>query len=201
LEEHVLVFIKDIVSILAYSVTFLGGVYAFFKWVWPKLSPYFMDYMYVNFTGVHVIRDIETHFGKNAGRVLKEIIQRRGLDIAIDEMRLNIIENTIGLGIYICHSDGKCTYANKTLAKMFGISQEDMLGYGWLAPIVDKQKAYQIWKFALDNNIPYRDKYEVTVDGEIKLYYSEAEASVSENDGIILGYVGIVRLIDDKKDL
>lgn len=188
--------LKDVVTIIAYVVAVIGGLYTFFKWIWPKTAPFFLGQIYLNNSGVHVIKDIEKHFGKEAGRVLKEIIKQKGMDILVDEMRLNIIENAIGLGIFICDVEGKCTYANKTLSKMFGLSQSEMLVHGWLAPIVDKQTAFLNWKFSVDHNTPYRDTYEVVLNGEKVKYSSEAEPSLTDDDTVILGYVGIVKKID-----
>lgn len=191
--------IKDIELTIYYFLAIAGTIFAFAKWAWPRIAPLIINHLYLQQTGVNVIRDIEKHFGKEAGRVLKDIIQQRGLEIVIDEMRLNIIENAAGLGIYICNSDGRCTYANKTLAKMFGLSQHDMLGNGWIANIVDKQTAFNNWKFAVDNNTPYRDEYTIKVNGVITKYYTEAEPSLSEDGDVILGYVGIVKLAEEKQ--
>lgn len=195
-----LVVVKDLASVVYYLIAAITGIYVFLKWIWPKISPYFINQIYFHSNGVHVIRDIEAHFGKSAGKVLKEIMQQRGLEILIDEMRLNIIENAVGIGIYIADPSGNCTYANKTLAKMFGQAQHDMLGYGWIGPIVDKQKAFHTWKFAVDNNIPYRDVYDITVNGVTNTYHAEAEASVTDNSNVVLGYVGIVRLLSQKEN-
>lgn len=184
---------KDIIIVSSYILGIIGALYTFFKWAWPRIIPHIVNQWYYYDTGVHVIRDIEQTFGKSAGRVIREIINNRAQEMAIDEMRLNIIENAVGLGIYICNVDGECTYANKTLAKMFGLSQEEMKGYSWIGPIVDKQTAYANWKFAVSNGIPYRDTYEVKVNGEIFKYHTEAEPSMDENEKIKLGYVGIVR--------
>lgn len=195
-----LLVIKDIATIIAYLIAIIGGLYSFFKWGWPKISPYFYNQIYLHQAGVHVIKDIEKQFGKEAGRVIKDLLREKGLEIVIDEMRLNIIENAIGLGIYICSSDGRCTYANKTLSKMFGLSQQEMIGNGWLKPIVDKQTAYTNWKRSVDHNIPYEDIYEVNVDGEIKKYHTQAEPSMDEDKTIILGYVGTIREVKTKTE-
>lgn len=185
--------LKDIANIIVYAIAIIGSFYSFIKWVWPRLSPYFYNQIYLHQTGTHIIRDIEKQFGKEAGRVIKDLLKEKGLEIVIDEMRLNIIENAIGLGIYICSSDGKCTYANKTLAKMFGLSQTEMLGNGWLKPIINKQEAHSNWKRSVEYNIPYEDTYELKVDGEIKKYHTQAEPSMDEDRTVILGYVGTVR--------
>lgn len=193
METFTLPVIKDVATIAVYGIGIIGGIYGFFKWIYPKVYPFFRHQYYYHETGVHVIKDIELHFGKEAGRVLRDIMKQRGLEITIDEMRLNIIENAIGLGIFICNSDGKCTYANKTLAKMFGLSQHEMLGFGWLGPIIDKQTAYDNWKFSVDHGTPYRDMYDVRIADVTKTYTAEAEPSLDEEKRITLGFVGVVK--------
>lgn len=188
--EHV----KTIVTVIFYVLGIIGALYGFHKWIKPKADKFYSDSTYYKETGIHILKDIERNFGKEAGRVLKEIVQQRGLQIAIDEMRLNIIENAVGIGIYICDSAGMCTYANKTLAKIFGLSQEEMLGYGWITTIVDKQKAYSNWKFSVDNKVPYRDEYEIKNLEGIITCTTEAEPSYDDSETVILGYVGIVKI-------
>lgn len=189
-------YVKDIVTIIGYSVAIVGGLFGFYKWILPKISPTIENYRYYYSTGVHVIKDIESQFGKKAGKVIKDIMMQRGRDILIDEMRLDIIENATGLGIFICNDLGECTYANKTLAAMFGLDQVGMLNYGWIGPIVDKPTAMAEWKFSITNNTPYRATYQVKVDGKVRTCYAEAEPSIDEYKTVKLGYVGIVKYTD-----
>ena len=189
-------YVKDIVTIIGYCVAIVGGIYGFYKWFLPRISPTLANHWYYYSTGVHVIRDIEIQFGKNAGKVIKDIMMQRGRDILIDEMRLDIIENAVGIGIFICNDIGECTYANKTLALMFGMDQTGMLNYGWVGPIVDKPTAMAEWKFSVANNTPYRATYQVKVNGKIRNCYAEAEASIDEHKTVKLGYVGIVKYTD-----
>lgn len=181
----------EIIGVTGGVLGIIGSAWAGFKLIVPKLTPHLDRQYYMHTSGVHVIKDIERHFGKEAGRAIKEILQKRAASLVIDGIRLDIIENAIGLGIYICDATGKCTYANKTLANMFGMQQKDMLGYGWTTNIIDQQKAFLNWRFAVDNRIPYNDVYEVELNGKIVKYISEAEESIS--DGELIGFVGIVR--------
>lgn len=187
--------IKDILFILVYAGTAITALITIHKWIVPRIKQYFGINIYIRETGVHILKDIEASFGKEAGQVIKDILQRKTLQNSINEMRLNIIENAVGLGIFLTDVTGKCTYANKTLAKIFGMSQEEMLGFGWITPIVDKQKAYNNWKFAIDNDTPYRDHYVILVNEQEFTVLAEAEASYDENEKEILGYVGIVKIV------
>ncbi len=169
----------------------VGGLYGLFKLLYPPINTYVGKHMYYHSTGIHVIKNIEKHFGREAGQIIRDIMSKKGYDIMVTQMRLDVIENAVGIGIYICDENGKCSYANKTLATMFGMQQEDMLGYGWSKPIINQQKAVNNWQFSVSNGTPYSDAYEVKIGNEIKEYYTEAESSVYE--GRVIGYVGIVK--------
>ena len=168
-------------------------IYTLYKFVYPHVKKTKEKYKFYNQEGYDIVRNIETHFGVEAGKVLRDILAKKGYDIILNQARLNIIENAIGLGIFICNKEGKCTYANKTLASMFGLQQEDMLDYGWATHIVDKQKAINNWNFSVSNAVPYSDSYEVLVEGAVKKMFTEAK--YSEVEGIKIGYVGFVKEI------
>jgi PAS domain S-box-containing protein len=187
--------VPEVLGIAGSVIGILGSAWATIKYIVPKITPHFERQFYMHKYGVHIIRDIERQFGKEAGTAIKEILQKRAANLVIDGLRLDIIENASGLGIYICDAVGKCTYANKTLATMFGLQQKDMLGYGWTANIVDQQKAYLNWKFAVENRIPYHDTYTVEVNGKHVTYTTEAEESIS--DGELIGFVGIVKKVSE----
>ena len=44
-------------------------------------------------------------------------------------------------GIFECDSHGFCTYVNPTLTRLFGLEATQMLGNGWLAAILPKERA------------------------------------------------------------
>jgi len=188
--------VQSVMTLAISLITIIGSLFAFVKWAWPPIVNYLERYVYYHKTGVHVIRDIEANFGREAGRAIRDILMTRGSELILDEARLDIIENAVGLGIYICDPAGRCTYANKTLAKMFGMQQHDMLGYGWFHPIVDKPKAFTNWNFSIDNNVPYMDVYDIIVQGETKRISTEAE--YSEAGSVIIGFVGIAKEIKQK---
>lgn len=196
LEQFNLSVSKDIVTIIVYVITIMVSVWSFVKWVLPFIKNYFKPGIYYNQTGYHILLNIEQNFGKEAGNVIKAFLKNSKLRSAIEEMRLNIIENATGIGIYLCDSNGNYTYANKTLAKMFLTDQESMLGHGWLTSIIDKKTAFDNWQFAVKNKTPYRDVYSISNLNHtlpaIQIY-SEAEPSYDESTGEIIGYVGICK--------
>lgn len=190
---------NDLIAITLSIFSLVGSIYVFYTWVWKNYRNWWMRYRYYHNTGYYLVKDIEDHFGAEAGAIIKKLISDKGYSILLSQKRLDIIENAINIGIYLCDASGKCTYTNKVLAEMFGLQQSDMLGYGWLQPIIDKQKTHYNWRFSVDNKIPYKDEYEIEVDGETKQCYTEAIQSIE--DGIVIGFVGFVRYKDDESHL
>lgn len=187
--------LKDNLNVIVYCITIATAAITFLKWGWPKIRPFVENVNYITVNGIHVIKDIEHHLGKEAGKVLKEMLLKNKIEMLVDELRLNIIENNIGLGIFIFNPEGSCTYSNKTLAKMFGLSQSEMIGHGWVGPIVDKEKAFNNWKFSVSHKVPYRDEYTVRANGSEHKFYAEAEPSIDDKTNEVLGYVGIVKKV------
>ena len=71
------------------------------------------------------------------------------------EARLDILENKVGVGIYICDDEGKCIYTNKYLAKIFDCDKIEMQNFGWTKKVVDQQKALDKWIYCTTNKLSY----------------------------------------------
>ena len=171
----------------------IGGLYAFGRIIFPYCKAYLAALYYHHTVGIHILKNIEKEFGVQAGKSIKDALVSLNNKVDTGNIRMDLIENTVNLGIYICDTSGKCSYVNRTLSEMFGQDKNDMLGYGWLEHITDKQKAFNTWRFSVENSIPYNDVYEVSVNGVVRRFSTEAEPSIEV--GIVLGYVGIVKEI------
>jgi PAS domain S-box-containing protein len=186
--------IKDYATVAVATITIITAVFTFIKFVYPKIKSRYTKDSYLYNTGFHIVNDIEKSFGKDAGNALRKLLETLHHKMDVKDVRLDIIENALSIGIYLCGSDGKVTYVNRTLSDMFGMDKEKMMGLGWLSPVVERETAFKRWDFAIKNQIPYSDTYNVEIDGKAYTYKTEAEPSI--RDGIILGYVGVVKRVD-----
>lgn len=107
------------------------------------------------------------------------------------EIRQRIAERHLEIGIYVCQTDGKCTWTNDWLASAFDIDSKDMLGWGWLAAIdkSDQERVHEHWTKAVKEELPYSEEY--WVDGE-RRWYAHTEAWPVKRRGKIICYVGNV---------
>lgn len=76
---------------------------------------------------------------------------------------------------------GDCTYVNEALSKLFGLSQYEMLGNGWMKAIHpdDVTDVQEHWQRTIAHWLPYSKRYRIIVDG--KTLSVESRGSVVRN--------------------
>jgi PAS domain S-box-containing protein len=76
---------------------------------------------------------------------------------------IGVSEETLGLAVYVCDTEGSCTDANHKLCKLFGRSKTDMLGYGWLGSIEedDRERVRRNWLRSVTMGQPYFERYRI----------------------------------------
>ncbi len=104
---------------IAAGFAILGGLYAFWKLIREAVFLFFEKSSYNLNAGHHLVKSIEKEFGRDAGIVIKSLIQQQSKDHKTSGLRLEKIESHAGLGIYACNAEGACTFANPALAELF----------------------------------------------------------------------------------
>lgn len=97
--------------------------------------------------------------GKRANTYIKE------LDIAIlcNTARIHALLDTFKIGLFECDKDGDCTWVNKALCEIFGMTSEEILGHGWVAAIIEDQrsKVFAEWMNSVKNDFPFTWQYNI----------------------------------------
>jgi len=110
------------------------------------------------------------------------------------EIRQRISERHLAIGIYVCESPtGKCTWANDWLCHALGLDSREIKGWGWLAAIAkeDQRRVHDAWSNAVEQELPYEERYTVEPDGE-KSWVAITEAWPVKQRDVIVCYVGYV---------
>lgn len=145
--------IEKTAGIAAKIVAVGAGVFGVWKFALPKCRRYWITHCAVN--------DISREFGAKAGSVLKAAIMDLERQRHYTQATIEALTKSSELGIYICDEAGLCMSINIVLEEWLGMSREMAKGYGWLASIVDQQKAHQMWVWSIKNGTPYRDEYQI----------------------------------------
>lgn len=182
--------VKDIFEILSYIVVIGGVVYGFFRLVLSAIHKKIADHNYLMGDGIHILKDIESNLGKDAGTAIKNALMQIRSKQGNNMLRISALEKEIDMNVFLCDPTGKCIFVNQSLAELYDMDRSEMLGMGWMKPVLDKKRVYEEWTFAVETKIPYRSDYEILVNGETISCFARAEQQFI--DGILVGYVGSI---------
>jgi PAS domain-containing protein len=181
---------KIIIEILSFLVG--AGIFAYIGKVIYKV---YRHITWIHGEGFKILKGFESKFGKTPAEVIHNIAKKLADNQTKDGMRIDIVEENLNLGIFVCDKDGRWIWSNRFLSKLFSASEEQTHGLNWISMVKDPQKVLVNWKFAIENQIPYRDEIIVLSqkDEEIKEITCEARAEMSCSDGICVGWVGYIQ--------
>lgn len=122
---------------------------------------------------------------------LREVVQ-------LSALRWRVTWQLADSGVYETDDSGSCTFANPALCALFGLSEQEMLGRGWLKAVgrtqIERTEIWRQWMDAVKTDIPYRAEYWVAPsDGGAPVFcmtYAEALRSAS---GKVLRFHGVVK--------
>lgn len=110
------------------------------------------------------IKFIKKELTYNGGNSLKDVVAKTFETTTLLKLRYRHDMSVSERAIFECEPlTGRCTWVNDALCELFGMSHEDMLGFGWLRAVREDQReeVHSHWKTAVDNNIPYSWSYYV----------------------------------------
>ena len=112
------------------------------------------------------------------------------------------LARTAPVGIFQTDAEGVCYYANECLCTMAGLSFQAFCGEeGWVRAIhpEDRDLVVSEWRSAAQAKTSYRSEYRLqTPDGIVRWVVGQATPEWDPN-GNLIGYVGTVTDISDRK--
>lgn len=154
-------------------------------------------------------RRIHILFGENPADSIKAIIETIQASHDLMQVRQQISEQKLQIGVYVCGLDGRCKWSNESLNIMFGLDSSEVKGFGWLAAIHtdDRQRVHGQWMYAIKEKIAYNAEYTICNHRENTTIEVVTEAiGVTNDSGEIqcyVGYLTVKRIIQEpcKKSL
>jgi PAS domain S-box-containing protein len=130
----------------------------------------------------------------NGGSTLRDAVNRI-------ENRINLVEKKQGIyildtphGVYESNSNGEITSVNRTLCRITGKTENEILGNGWLTSVSenDRERVDDAWNYAIGNQIEFLTTYDmISSDGEVFKVKTQANP-IKSSDGRLMGYIGII---------
>ena len=136
-------------------------------------------------------------FGDNPAEAIKAIHDAIQTSYEVCELRQQITERNIKIGIFICDTKGRCTWSNSYLNELFCLDSQDMMGFGWLQAIrqSDRKRVNESWLYAIEHDIAYDCDYVVVNKRDNLLIDIVATAmAVKDDKNVVQCYVGYIRI-------
>ncbi|MGB7443041.1 MAG: PAS domain S-box protein [Coleofasciculaceae cyanobacterium] len=143
--------------------------------------------------------------GQLLRQLQEELAQRQQAEAELEksQKRYVTLAELSPVGIFNADAQGNCLYTNRRWCLIAGLTPTEALGTGWSKAIhpEDRERVYQEWYQAAQNNLPFYSEYRfANCQGEITWVLGQAVAEKDE-EGEIIGYVGTITDISDRKQL
>lgn len=148
------------------------------------------------------LQEVSKELKPNGGGSIKDQIKQ----IAIDVKTLCVERDATFLlskePMFKNDEHGYCILANNALCQLYGVSQEQLLGLGWLNYIIeeDKERIKEEWFNVIETGTEIASYYTIinqVTDEEVPVKY---RAIINKHNGKIISAIGNVEKIATKKN-
>jgi PAS domain S-box-containing protein len=150
------------------------------------------------------VRDAQGRLVRLAG-IVEDVTAARLAREALEESekRFRTLAEFVPIGIYLTGCDGECRFVNPRWCELTGLSAAEARGDGWVQALHpdDRARVQQEWTAAVRSGGEFRSEYRFRrPDGMVRWVVGGA-APLHEAGGLIVGYVGSVTDVTDRKEL
>lgn len=132
---------------------------------------------------------------------LEKRVAERTKELAASERHYASLAETAPVGIFRADSGGEWVYVNDLWCRMAELSGEEATGKGWIKSIhpKDQDRVTKAWFSAINEGCPFKLEYRLKQRNDTTRWVVGQAAAIEDESGTILGYVGTVSDITDRK--
>lgn len=130
----------------------------------------------------------------NGGKTMRDAVNRIENRLTLLEKQQEVYIMDTPHCVFNTSSDGKFTYVNRTMCRVTGRMESELLGSGWINSVdeLDRERVDRSWEYALENGIEFSSSFRmIDSDGETFMVKLTANPMKSQ-DGKVIGYLGII---------
>ncbi len=144
------------------------------------------------------LEKIALDFKPNGGNSLRDVVDRVDLRLAFLEQKYNALVEFDDIGLFEMDKKGHCTWVSESWCKITGIKIEEAKIHGWVTSInhEDREKVFEEWKNAVEQQRSFLLKYRVRENGESRLIESRA-VPLRSKTGDLIGYIGRIKNVNN----
>ena len=147
---------------------------------------------------------IAAEFKPNGGGSMKDALNRIETRQLVDAQKARALTNDTLFGIWETDEQGKCIYVNRTYQRMVGLSQDDLLGWGWINIVHtdDRAKLAANWEQTLKQEREWHAEFRVVrPSDETTTPVISVGHPLKGRDGKLKGYIGQLVVKGDSNDV
>lgn len=143
------------------------------------------------------INNLEQELARNT-----ELTEKAVEKIIINREKLDILYETSDIARFEAElPSGKCIWTNGAYQKMFGLTENQARGDGWLNALhpEDIEPTHTHWQNTIANQLPYKARYRIIVGSTVKKV--EVQAKIIQNEaGESISALGTVKVLAEEDD-
>jgi two-component system, cell cycle sensor histidine kinase and response regulator CckA len=136
--------------------------------------------------------------------IISDICNRKEMEETLrqNEKWFETLSHLSPVGIFRTDSEGNCLYVNEQWSEIAGLSLEEASGKGWMEALhpQDCDRVLQEWTEAITKNKPFTGEYRFRRPDGVTTWVIGQSVSVTRDYGEIIGYIGTVTDISDRKE-
>jgi PAS domain S-box-containing protein len=175
------------------------------------LEPFRHEYRIITTSGqLKWVQDSARYYRTDKGDVVADgvvldITPRKQAEEARweSEQRYQTLARVSPVGIFRSDVRGQTLYANERACEIAGRTPEQVLGGGWgqaLHPD-DRDRVFVLWEQAKKDNLLFQSEYRLLRPDGVQTWVLAQVAAEKGNDGEVIGYVGTITDISDRKQV
>jgi two-component system cell cycle sensor histidine kinase/response regulator CckA len=135
--------------------------------------------------------------------IISDICNRKEMEETLrqNEKWFETLSHLSPVGIFRTDSEGNCLYVNERWSEIAGLSSEEASGRGWREGIhsEDRDRVFKEWTEAIMKRKPFEGEYRFRRPDGVSTWVIGQSVSVLGDTGEIIGYVGTITDISDRK--
>jgi len=147
------------------------------------------------------VKVIKSEIMINSGSTIKDKVNMIMRNMSINDTRWKYADDA-NVPQWECDAEGKLVRASHSMCDLFGLSQDQMEGWGWFDSISskDRNRIHEQWTYACKNAVPYQSKYTIENRSNGEIYDVIAEGfPVSDTHGQLIHWFGTCKKVGSSK--
>jgi diguanylate cyclase (GGDEF)-like protein/PAS domain S-box-containing protein len=140
-----------------------------------------------------------THFVSTGKDISQQIRDKQALEES--QQRYRAMTEVSPVGVFRTDAEGRCLYVNERWCAFAGLTPEQAAGTGWSQALhpEDRERVFALWHEMVNEGLAFRAEYRFRrPDGSVTWLFGQSAAE-RDASGNIVGYVGSVTDITERK--